>query len=155
MPPHSGIIIEDALPRQGWWTEQRRESVGAMVGAATVLIVASALTPDSSGHGTHEHLFLLPCLFKTLTGLPCPFCGLTTSFALMADGTVGAAWAAHVMGPPAYLATWVILAAGVVGLRCNRRPLPRWLFSQPGGRTLLAVVLAGWGVNMVRLLLSQ
>ncbi len=120
-----------------------------------MLLVAWALTPEPTGYGTHEHLFLLPCLFKILTGLPCPFCGLTTSFGFMAEGAVQQAWQAHILGPVGYLATWGILAAGVVGLIRNHRPLPQWLFSQPGGRTMLAVILVGWIVNLVRLLSDQ
>jgi hypothetical protein len=33
--------------------------------------------------GTHEQLGLPPCNFKTLAGVPCPSCGMTTSFALL------------------------------------------------------------------------
>lgn len=145
-------VTEHCRPTEGWWTQQRRESVGAILAAAAMLIVAKALNPEPSGSGTHEHLLLLPCIFKLLTGLSCPFCGMTTSFALMADGAIREALAAHILGPPAYLATWAILPAGLVGLVRNRQPLPRWLFSQAGGRVLLGVVVAGWTVNLVRYL---
>jgi Protein of unknown function (DUF2752) len=37
---------------------------------------------------THTQLGLPPCTFKTLTGLPCPSCGMTTSFALFIRGDV-------------------------------------------------------------------
>ncbi len=150
---HTRQIASDPChPHEGWWTEQRRESVGAIAGAVLTLIVAKLLNPEPSGYGTHEHLFLLPCIFKLLTGLPCPFCGMTTSFALMADGAVRAALGAHILGPPAYLATWAILPAALAGLVGNRPPLPRWLFSQRAGRILLVVVLVGWVFNLVRFL---
>lgn len=38
------------------------------------------LTPSSRGFGTHEQLGLAPCSFKQLVNLPCPSCGMTTSF---------------------------------------------------------------------------
>jgi hypothetical protein len=37
---------------------------------------------------THRQLGLPPCTFRVLTGLPCPSCGLTTSFALFVRGDV-------------------------------------------------------------------
>ena len=151
--PRIGRIPSYRRSRQRRWTERRRESAAALLGTAAVLAVARALNPDVSGYGTHEQLLLLPCLFRLLTGLACPFCGMTTSFALMADGAVRAAWTAHVLGPPAYVATWTVLLAGLVGLTRDSRPLPQWLWSQLIGRILLLAVLAAWVANLARQLL--
>lgn len=54
--------------------------------ATSLLIVAANLTPDASGMGTHSQLGLAPCGFLDRTGVPCATCGMTTSFALAADG---------------------------------------------------------------------
>ncbi len=141
----------EQIPVGSWWSAVRRESLLTAVGAAAILVAAGLLTPDSSGHGTHEHLFLLPCIFRWVTGLPCPFCGMTTAFALMAQGDVGAAFRIHVLGPLAYLATWTMLLAAVIGLVRDRAPLPRWLFGEQGGRLILFLLLLGWAVNLARL----
>jgi hypothetical protein len=40
-----------------------------------------------------------PCIFHTLTGQPCPFCGGTRSFAAMAHGNLAAAVHVFPIGP--------------------------------------------------------
>jgi hypothetical protein len=69
---------------------------------AFVLGAARALTPDPSGVGTHLQLGLPRCGFLAWTGLPCPACGLTTSFAHMAHGEIAQAASAHALGVPLF-----------------------------------------------------
>ncbi|MGL4553317.1 MAG: DUF2752 domain-containing protein [Gemmataceae bacterium] len=56
-------------------------------GLAGVFAVATRIDPYGPGGraatmATHQQLGLPPCNFVTTVGIPCPACGLTTSFAL-------------------------------------------------------------------------
>jgi hypothetical protein len=59
-------------------------SAGLAVSTGTVLGLAAWLQPSPLGHGTHTQLGLGSCSFLVLTGYPCPMCGMTTTFSLMA-----------------------------------------------------------------------
>lgn len=67
--------------------------------AGVVVALSAWLTPSTLGFGTHQQLGLPPCTFEAMTTVPCPGCGLTTSFAHMAHGHLLQAFGAHLMGP--------------------------------------------------------
>lgn len=56
------------------------------------------LQPAGAGLGTHEQMGFAPCGFYKQTGLPCPTCGMTTSFALLVRGRVWEAFAVQPAG---------------------------------------------------------
>jgi hypothetical protein len=67
-----------------------------------VTSVALYLTPDPSGHGTHQQLGMPPCPSVLLFDRPCPGCGLTTSWTALVHGQLGMAFRAHPLGPIFY-----------------------------------------------------
>jgi Protein of unknown function (DUF2752) len=69
----------------------------------TVLGIARWLTPSETGYGTHTQLGLPPCVMKEFLRIPCPSCGMTTSFACTMDGDLRRAIVANPAGPPAVL----------------------------------------------------
>lgn len=60
--------------------------------------VAAMLTPDPRGYGTHRGLGLPPCTIRALYDIPCPSCGMTTSFSNFVRGRFVASVRANVAG---------------------------------------------------------
>ena len=61
-------------------------SIVAGLGMLGLLLVARFLEPAASGMGTHQQLGLPPCSSILLWGMPCPACGMTTSWSLFTRG---------------------------------------------------------------------
>jgi hypothetical protein len=72
-------------------------------GAALALLAAAATLPLLPGHAG------LPCPLRTLTGVPCPLCGTTTSVEATVHGHLLAALRANPAGPFALLAALALL----------------------------------------------
>lgn len=65
----------------------RRGLMGlALLGVLSLLATARCLEPTEQGYGTHQQLGLPECVSRELWGVPCPACGMTTSWALVARG---------------------------------------------------------------------
>lgn len=104
--------FEDRGPRLLWWV--RLSLAGIAVGLAGVFALSAWLDPyDAEGRpramGTHHQLGLPPCGYLVATGKPCPSCGMTTSFALLAHGDVSASLSANWVGTLLALAGLVTL----------------------------------------------
>ncbi len=123
--------------------------VALLISAAclSVLIVAARLTPNASGVSTHTGLGMNDCQFLARTGLPCPSCGMTTSFAWFVRGNLLASIYVQPMGmafaAAATITFWVTLYIGVTGKPVGRlmRMIPARYYVAP----LLAWALLAWG----------
>lgn len=60
--------------------------------------LASRLDPDPRGYGTHQSLGFPPCTIRQWFGIPCPSCGMTTSFSHFTRGEFVEAARANVAG---------------------------------------------------------
>ncbi|QDV38654.1 DUF2752 domain-containing protein [Tautonia plasticadhaerens] len=118
-----------------------RTRVALALGAAALLAalgVARTLEPDPRGFGTHERLGLPPCASRLRTGVGCPTCGMTTSWALATRGRPRESWRASPAGcllapGSGLLAAWMACSAA------SGRPRP---FRTASGPMAGAVVVA-------------
>lgn len=98
------LAADDDLPGPPALTRTWVRMLLILVGLGWVGIFAIAfwLNPYQDGRplmeATHRQLGLPACNFKVLTGVPCPSCGMTTSFALLMHGDVANSLRANFAG---------------------------------------------------------
>lgn len=117
------------------------------LGCLTPLVIASTLLPNPDGMGTHRELGLAPCHWLQVTGMPCPSCGMTTSWAWFARGNLTASFYIQPMGT-----VLAIIAAacfwGGLYIAFTGRPIYRLLRLFPGRYyflPLLGFAILAWG----------
>jgi hypothetical protein len=128
----------------GW--ADRSVAAGLAATAVGVLGVARRLDPAARGYGTHTELGLPPCNFLRLTHLPCPSCGMTTSFAWAARMDFGHAFLANSFGLLLFFGT-VALIPACIFLLWRRIPLWRITESALFNRVVyvaMALLFASW-----------
>lgn len=117
--------------------------------SATVLGIALALNPDPAGFGTHRQLGLGGCALLTLTGVPCPMCGMTTTFSHLAHGHLVAGFLNQPFGLVLFTGTVAAALIGASDLFAARgawRVALRWLERREAwvAGTLLIGLASGW-----------
>ncbi|MBN2415842.1 DUF2752 domain-containing protein [bacterium] len=95
---------------------QRREKIHASVLAAVLALIFLFTAAPAS-----FRTFLPDCLFRSVTGVPCPSCGLTRSFQAASRLDVTRAADSHVLGPWIYLALFLLFLLSLLRLLTNRR----------------------------------
>jgi hypothetical protein len=116
------------------------------IGCIAVLITAVFVRPNPTGMSTHTALGLARCYFLDTSGIPCPSCGMTTSFAHFVRGNIAASLWVQPMGTSlglgAALTFWAALYIAVTG-----KPVHRLMRIVPSVYYVLipmGVGIAGW-----------
>lgn len=155
MPPTEQSMDDwPRVRRTNWWV--RGTLVLFAGGLATVFYIATRVNPyDANGNplrmASHQTLGMPACRFKEMTGMPCPSCGMTTSFAHLVRGDVWNSLRANWVGTGlavfcAFLIPWC-LASAVRGRYLGVRRLEAVLAFLVG---LFTVVMLGrWGVVLL------
>jgi Protein of unknown function (DUF2752) len=101
--PREQSMDDDPVVRRraNWWVRGTLVLIAA--GLALVFFVATRVQPYAADgtalkQASHQSLGLPACRFKEMTDLPCPSCGMTTSFALLVRGDVGNSLRANWVG---------------------------------------------------------
>lgn len=124
----------------------RLVALGIAMACLAVLIRAATLPPSPTGVGTHTKMGLGACQFQVQTALPCPSCGMTTSFAWFARGNVLASAYVQPMGAALAFAAACTVWGGVY-VALTGRPVYRLLRLLPGRYyvvPLLALAVLAW-----------
>jgi Protein of unknown function (DUF2752) len=140
-----------AIPVLPWWARALLVLVAA--GLIAVFTIAALLNPyneDGSPRRMATHttkpLGLPPCTFYTWTGLPCPSCGMTTSFALLMRGDLGDSLRANAVGTLLAAFLLLLIPWGLAGAARGRlvgvRSLERALTVTVA--VFLVLMLARW-----------
>jgi hypothetical protein len=119
-----------AVPPRFWW-RGAAQLVGSVLGAG------------------------ITCPFHSLTGLPCPGCGLTRSVLALLDGHAAAALRYHPFGPLLFAGLIFALAAGALPERFRRGLLSAMAaFERSTGFTtlVLTLLMLTWSLRLFGML---
>lgn len=137
--------ISPVVQRVG--TFHRAIAAAVAMACLAVLVTAVSIRPNRSGMETHRQLGLAECQFLRTSGIPCPSCGMTTSFSWFVRGNVIASLYVQPMGTllaaGAALTFWTALYIAATG-----KPLHRLMNLLPASYYVLipmAVGIAAWG----------
>lgn len=129
---------------------QRSPWIALALVSGSILTLSRLLTPAPEGVGTHTQLGLPQCGFLALFSLPCPACGLTTSFAHLARFELLPSLRAHPLGLPLFALVVALLLLSLRGVARGGTAARLTAHPHAGHAALLfcAALLAVWAVRL-------
>jgi hypothetical protein len=148
--------LPTVLPYLRWWVRGALLLIVAgLVAVFTIAILLNPYNPDGTPRtmGTHTGppLNLPDCTFKTVTGLPCPSCGMTTSFSLLLHGDPLNSLRANWVGTGLALFCLALIPWALASVYLKR---PLFIHSLERGMTIavvtfFVVMLLRWGIVLM------
>lgn len=141
------IIYTPPVQPQAVSTGERIGALLISLSALAVLVTAALLPPAAKGLGTHQQMGFPACAWMATTGLPCPTCGMTTSFSHFVRGNWVGSIYVQPMGFVLALLTGALFWAGLY-IALTARPIHRLLRQLPMVWLIgafMAMGIAGWG----------
>jgi hypothetical protein len=121
---------------------QRAHAVGqgavTLAGLGVVLLAGRAVSIHAP-----------PCPLRSLTGVPCPGCGMTRTADAVISGQVGEALATDAAAVLLLVAIGVLAAVHLVRVVLQRQAPPRWLRGWAVPVALGVLVAIHWGTTVV------
>ena len=128
--------------RQRLSAPSRLVALAVSLACLAVLVTAAMIRPNGGGTSTHTQLGLAECQFLRTSGIPCPSCGMTTSFSWFVRGNVLASLYIQPMGTllalSAAITFWAALYIAITG-----KPVHRLMRTMPASYYVLIPVGAG------------
>jgi hypothetical protein len=124
--------------------------LGIGLGLTFIFGIAWYLKPyDGQGQAysmaTHQQLGLPECTFKRFSGLPCPSCGMSTSFALLVRGDLVNSLKANAVGTLLAALCMAIVPWSLACAVCNR---PILVYSME--KALMRIIIVFLALMLVR-----
>ncbi len=136
----------ESLLAMAYSSRDRAQYIALSGVSGVVLTLARVLSPSPNGIGTHQQLGLPPCFFHQFTGIPCPTCGMTTSFAHTVRFHFYEAFVTQPFGMLACVLMALLIPASVVMMR-RRVPWIKVMTARGSNAVmfvLIALFLAAW-----------
>jgi hypothetical protein len=93
---------------------------------------------------------MLACPFRSLTGLPCPFCGITTSTILMLHGDLAGSFRAHPLGPFLVIGAFFAVLHLPIALLKVDHPHAKTIDRRWSSWLILGLLALSWAINLAR-----
>ena len=130
----------------------RRLAIITAVGLGAIF--AASLLYNPSGYRPDGSYFTV-CLFKNVTGLPCPGCGLTHSFCSIGKGDLTSAFSYNQLGPLLFLFLLVLWMRSICVLAGWDKPVLAYdrIASRFNIGLMMAIAFALFGLGRILVLL--